>query len=166
MQYNPMGNPVYPQQFYQQPVQQQVIQDQNNVNPQVFHANAQQPQQQQQPTQILTPEEFRKQVDELAEAKFKARAADVTANAIAAMKGVMNNMGLFDNNEQQQQPQGQQQQSFFNTTWGKVAIGGAGIGVGVVGTKMAESMFGGKSGYTPSSQEINLVGQALKTLFG
>jgi len=156
----PPGQPV--QQTFQQPVQQQMP-PQSTVQAMQY---AQQPQMQYNPQgRTITSEEFNRQVEELAENKFKVRAQEVINNAVSAMKGVANNM--FGNQQPQQQYQGQEP-SFWDTTTGKVAIGGIGSAVGIGGYKLISKIFGGnsRSGYTPSPQELNTVGEALKTLFG
>lgn len=134
-----------------QPLQQIFQQPQNTA----------QAMQQQQPRPI-TLEEYNRQVDELAENKYKIRAQEVVNNAVSAMKGVME---MFNQQPQQQQCQ---QESFWDTTTGKVAIGGIGGGLGIAGYKLISKVFGGNSSssYTPSPQELNTVGEALKTLFG
>ena len=153
----PPGQPV--QQTFQQPVQQQMP-PQSTVQAMQYQA---QPQYNPQ-VRTITPEEYNRQVEELAENKFKVRAQEVINNAVSAMKGVANNMF---GNQQQQQPQ-YQEPSFWDTTTGKVAIGGIGSAVGIGGYKLISRLFGGNggSGYNPSPQELNTVGEAVKTLLG
>ena len=115
----------------------------------------------------MTAEDYNKQVEELAENKFKVRAQEVINNAVAAMKGVTN---MFNNQQPQQQYMQQpcqQQQSFWDSTSGKVAIGGIGGAIGVGGCKLFSHFFGGSrgGGYQPTGAELNLVGEALKALF-
>lgn len=148
----PLGQPL--QQTFQQPqstvqAMQYQTQPQIQYNPQI---------------KTITPEEYNRQVEELAENKFKVRAQEVINNAVSAMKGVANNM--FGNQQQQQQQY--QEPSFWDTTTGKVAIGGIGSAIGIGGYKLVSRLFGGNggSGYNPSPQELNAVGEALKTLFG
>ena len=112
----------------------------------------------------ISQDDFNKQVEELAENKYKIRAQEVINNAVAAMKGVAN---MFNQQPQQQCPQ-QQQPSFWDTTTGKVTIGGIGGAIGVGGCKLISHFFGGNSrsgGYSPSPAEMSLVGDALKALF-
>ena len=169
------GQPV--QQTFQQPAQQMpppastVQAMQQQVQPQQWQQPQPQIVYQNIPPQgiTMTAEDYNKQVEELAENKFKVRAQEVINNAVAAMKGVANTM--FNNQQPQQQYMQQpcqQQQSFWNSPSGKVAIGGIGGAIGVGGCKLFSHFFGGSrgGGYTPTGQELNLVGEALKTLFG
>ena len=145
-----------------QPIQQTFQPPQSTVQAMQYQA---QPQIQYNPQiKTITPEEYNRQVEELPENKYKVRAQEVINNAVSAMKGVANNM--FGNQQQQQQQY--QEPSFWDTTTGKVAIGGIGSAVGIGGYKLISRIFGGNSGsgYNPSPQELNTVGEALKTLFG
>lgn len=122
----------------------------------VYQAEAQQP-------RIVSADEFNRQVEELAENKFRVRQQEVINNAMAAMKGVQNMFGMNNNNQQQQQ---NNQPSFWDTTTGKITIGGMGGALGIGGYKLISKFFGGNSGgYSPSPQEINTAAEALKTLF-
>lgn len=73
-------------------------------------------------------------------------------------------MGIL--NGQQQQVNGVQQveQPFFDTTTGKVVIGAGGVGIGVLGTKIFGSIFGGNSSHGCSANDINALGNAFKQL--
>lgn len=167
------GQPV--QQTFQQPAQQmpppastiQAMQQQ--VQPQQWQQPQPQIVYQNIPPQgiTMTADDYNKQVEELADNKFKVRAQEVINNAVSAMKGVLN-MNQQQQYYPQQPCQQPQQQSFWDSTSGKVAIGGIGGAIGVGGCKLFSHFFGGSrgGGYTPSGQELNLVGEALKTLFG
>lgn len=150
------GQPV--QQTFQQPNSTvQAMQSQQQYQQQPVY---QQPQPQ---YRTITPEEYNRQIEELAENKFKIRAQEVVNNAVSAMKGAINMLG-----QQQQQPYQQSQESFWDTTTGKVAIGGIGSAIGIGGYKLISKFFGGGNsggGYSPSPQELNTVGEALKVLF-
>lgn len=144
----PPGQPV--QQTFQNPSNTvQAMQQQSYVSPQ-------------QPYRTVTPEEYNRQVDELAENKYKIRSQEVINDAVSAMKGVINMFG-----QQQQNQQQCQEPSFWDTTTGKVTIGGIGSALGIGGYKLISKFFGGNGGggYTPSPQELNTVGEALKVLF-
>lgn len=156
------GQPV--QQTFQPPQQmQQPASTVQAMQQQAFQAPQQWPQQPQaypqQQFRTITPEEYNRQVEQLAQNKYGMKKQEVINDAVSAMKGVINMFG------QQQQPQ---QESFWDTTTGKVAIGGMGAGLGIGGYKLISKLFGGNgnSGYTPSPQELNTVGQAVKVLFG
>ena len=164
-----MGQPV--QQVFQNPQQPpaSTVQAMNYQQPPNYIYNAQPQQQQSQPPNNvrMTADEFQRQVDALAEDKFKIRSRQVANDAIYAMKGVLNQMGILSNNNNQQPQQQQMQPSFWNSTWGditKVGIGGA-IGIGAVKMFGLFKGTGMNGGYTPSAEELNLVGEAVKTLF-
>lgn len=151
------------QQGQQQQWQQVPVQPMNGMGNVLYHAQVAQPQQ---PIQTVTQEEFNRRVEELAENKFKIRAQEVINNAIAAMEGVQNKMGLFGNDNNQQQQQGQYQPSFWDTTPGKITIGTGGGVAGIAGYKLFNRIFGGNtSSYSPSPQEFGTAFEALKTLF-
>ena len=97
-------------------------------------------------------------------------APEMVNNFKKGLERMVNNM--FGNNENNanaqmaaaqmaamQQAQAQQQQAgFFNTTWGKAALVGGGVGVGIIGHKMFSSGGG------VNQQDISMLADAGKTL--
>lgn len=163
----PMGQPAQP--VYQQPPQSTMeAMNQQQQQYGMYNAQVQQQPQQQAPNQIrITAEEFNKRVNDLAEDKFRIRQQEVANNAVYAMKGVLNNMGFFNgnNNQQQQMPN---QPSFWNSTTGDIAKVGIGGAIGIGAFKVFQTLRGSSGcsgGYCPSSDEMNLVGEAIKTIF-
>lgn len=168
------GQPM--QQVFQNPTQQ-MPPPASTV--QAMQQQAQQNQYQQVPVQpvyqaapaqgtTMSMDEFNRQVDELAENKFKVRAQEVINNAYAAVKGV-----LQMNQQQAQQPyypqqMPMQQQSCWVDTAKQVGYGGIGAALVYGGVKLVGKLFGGNNGngYTPSGAEFARLAEAGAALFG
>lgn len=95
----------------------------------------------------------------------------LTQNIDSKIERRLIEMGFFGNNQQQGIPQqqmmmnGQVQQSFFDTTTGKVVIGAGGVGIGVLGTKLFSSAFGGGNNSTYcTANDMNALVNAFKQL--